>query len=56
MCFERLITEVHTIKVYVVTTTGHCVLRKMTIHQSVEIRAVIISLFIIMNLNAINQT
>ena len=31
MCFERLITEVHTIKVHVVTTTDHCVFRKVTI-------------------------
>ena len=27
MCFERLITEVHAIKVHVVTTTDHCALR-----------------------------
>ena len=40
MCFERLINEVHTIKVHVVTTTDYCALRQMTIHQSVKIRVV----------------
>ena len=38
MCFKRLITEVQTIKVHVVTTTDYCLL-KNDHHQSVAIRA-----------------
>ena len=54
MCFERLLTELHTIKEHVVTTTDQM---KKNHHQSVVIRAVMrYHYLLIMNLNAINQT